>query len=422
MNQTDSENLPRWGNTTKLIVTFSLVVIIGLLLWKFQFVLGPLLFAVVLAYLLHPVAGFLHKKIHIPWRLAATLLYLVIFIILFGLIAWGGISLIQPLQSLIAFLQNVIGDLPTTIAHLSSQAWTLGPFTINLTHLNLTQLWTELQGIISPILASIGTLLGNIASGAVSTIIWTIFTVLVSYFFSLESSGIRSNLIQLNVPRYQADFDLMKKYLSGIWGAFLRGQLTIFVITYIVYSILLAGFGVKYFFALAILAGLARFVPYVGPFIAWTTYGLVAIFQGTTILGLQPFPYALIIVGSAILIDVIMDNLVSPRVMANALAVHPAAVLVTVIVAAKLIGFVGVLLAAPVVASLKLFLHYTTHKLMDLDPWEGLETIPPPPPLRITLANLMNKFRSLRNRKVKSTKNNSDERGQNTQSESPKKE
>ena len=392
MSLPENELEPRWSTTTKLIVTLTLVVIIGFLLWKFQFILGPLLFAIVLAYLLHPVAGVLHRKVHLPWRVAVTILYLLIFLILISLIAWGGISLVQPLQNLITFLQKLVFDLPDTIANLSKQVWVIGPFTINLTNFNLTQLWTELQGIISPILSSLGTLVGNIASGAVSSITWTVFTLIVSYFFAVESSGLRSNMIQLNLPRYQVDFNRMKAYLSNIWGAFLRGQLTIFVLTYFVYCVLLATLGEKYFLALAILAGLARFVPYVGPFVAWTTYGLVALFQGSTIFGLLPFPYALIIVGSAILVDLVMDNFISPRVMSNALSVHPAAVLVTVIVAAKLIGFIGVLLAAPVLASLKLFLHYITHKLMDLDPWSDLETPTPPISLKETIIVFWNQL------------------------------
>ena len=372
MNQVENEKVPQWSNTTKLIVALSIVAIIAFLLWKFQFILGPLLFAVVLAYLLYPVSGFFHKKLHFPWRLAATLLYLIIFLVLIGLLTWGGFSLVAPLQNLIAFLQKTIVDLPKTIADISKNAWTIGPFSINLSNLNLPDLWNELQGVVSPVLSSLGTLLAGIASGAVSTITWTAFTLLVAYFITVESSGLRTNLFKVSIPRYQVDFDNMKKYLSNIWGAFIHGQITIFIITYIVYAILLSALGVKYSLALAILAGLARFVPYVGPFVAWTTYALVALFQGTTIFGLLPFPYALIIVGSAIFVDVIMDNLVSPNIMSNALSVHPAGVLVTVIISAKLFGFLGVLLAAPVLASLKLIMHYTIRKMMDLDPWEDL--------------------------------------------------
>jgi predicted PurR-regulated permease PerM len=385
MDSQPKEAIPQWNNTTKLIVALVLVVLVGFLIWKFQFILGPLLFAIILAYLLYPVAGFLHKKVHLPWRAAATILYLLIFLILIGLLTWGGISLVEPLQNLVSFLQKLVTDLPKTIADLTSQVWMIGPFSVNLSNLNATQLWTDLQGILSPILSSIGTLLGNIASGAVSTITWTAFTLLVSYFFSVESRGTRSNLIKFTIPRYEYDFEMMKVYLSNIWGAFLRGQLVIFVLTYFIYAILLAALGERYFLALAVLAGLARFVPYVGPFVAWTTYGLVALFQGTTIFGLLPFPYALIIVGSAIVVDVIMDNFVSPRIMSSALSVHPAAVLVMVIVSAKLIGFIGVLVAAPVLASLKLFLHYISRKMTDLDPWEDMALPVPPPSIKDTL-------------------------------------
>lgn len=376
------DNQPHWSDTTKLIITFSLVVIIGFLLWKFQFILGPLLFAVILSYLLHPVAGFLYRSVRLPWRVAVTIIYVLIFLILFGLIAWGGISLIEPVQNLVAFLQKLILDLPTELKTLSSQILYIGPFVLNLNNFNLPQIWSQLQGVISPALTSLGTLLGNLASGAVSTITWTVFTLLVSYFLSLETSGLRSNLINFEIPGYQNDFDMMKLHLSKIWGAFLHGQLVVFLLTYVIYSILLGAYGVKYFLALAVLAGLARFVPYVGPFVAWSTYGLVAYFQGTTIFGLHPLGYAALIIGSAIVIDVIMDNFVVPRVMADALSVHPAAVLVTVIVAANLIGFIGVLLAAPVLASLKLIFHYTTRRLMDLNPWIDLEIPEPPPSIR----------------------------------------
>jgi hypothetical protein len=86
-------------------------------------------------------------------------------------------------------------------------------------------------------------------------------------------------------------------------------------------------------------------------------------------------------VGSALISDTIIDNFVSPRVMSNALKIHPAAVLVTVFISASLFGFIGVLLSAPVLASLKLISTYVLNKLMDLDPWDRLDTFPPPQPL-----------------------------------------
>lgn len=374
MSLSEDNSTPQWSNTTKLIVTFTLVAIIAYLIYRFQFILGPLLFAFILAYLLHPIAGWLNKKVHLPWRVAATIIYLLIFLILIGLLTWGGFSLVQPLQNLISFLQKLVQDLPGFITDISKSSVLIGPFTLDLSRLNLTDLWSQLQGVISPLLTKIGILLGNIASGAASIVTWTFFTLIIAYFIDVESSGVRANMIKLRAPRYQQDVERMGKHLSRIWNAFLRGQLIIFTITVAFYSLMLSVLGVHYFFGLALLAGLARFVPYVGPLVAWTTYGLVALFQGSTIFGLLPLPYALIVVGCALVSDTIIDNFVSPRIMSESLDIHPAGVLVMVIISAKLIGFVGVLLAAPVLASLKLFFNYVIRKLMDQDPWENMNT------------------------------------------------
>jgi putative heme transporter len=181
--------------------------------------------------------------------------------------------------------------------------------------------------------------------------------------------------------------------------------------------------GVHYFFGLALLAGLARFIPYVGPFVAWTSYGLVAFFQGSTIFGLSPVAYVALVVGCAWLTDVVMDNFVVPRLMSNALRVHPAAVMVSALVAFNLLGVIGMVLAAPVLATVKLFLEYLLAKMFDQDPWANLDTMPAAispslPPivptlqsrytqLRATFAQLRAKVFKTRMRAPESRENNS---------------
>jgi predicted PurR-regulated permease PerM len=149
-----------------------------------------------------------------------------------------------------------------------------------------------------------------------------------------------------------------------------------------IYTIMLSVMGVNYALGLALLAGLARFVPYVGPFILWVILALVSYFQEFKLFGLEPWAYALIIVGFSWLIDGITDNLIMPRIMASALKVHPAAVLVAAIVAMDLLGILGVIIAAPMLATLQLVGRYFTRKLFDLDPWKGLEETPSQPPIR----------------------------------------
>lgn len=401
---------PRWSSSAKAVIALTIAGLSLAILFRFQNFIAPLLFAFVLAYLIHPLASFLNRKLKIPWRLVSTIIYLVILIGVIALLTWGGISIFDQIQNLITYLQSIIGNLPGWLIKITSEPLKIGPWILDLSKLQVSDLTTQFQGVINSTLGTIGSLLGSIASGVGSTITWTVFILLISYFIMAESDGVSAGMIKLTLPKYEEDIRRMGTQLSQIWNAFLRGQLIVFLVTVAWYSLLLGTLGVRYFFLLALLAGLARFVPYVGPFIAWTTYGLVALFQ-TNYFNLLPFPYALIVVGCAWVSDLVIDNFVSPRVMSNALKVHPAAVLVMVLVSASLFGFIGVLLSAPVLASLKLLLTYVARKLLDVDPWEGMETYPKPEPLSDTIfrfrAKLFNKTNRRQEKKKISKKNNS---------------
>ncbi len=377
---------PRWGGTTKLVIAFTIVAIVASLVITFRALLGPLLLSSILVYLLYPIANFFSERLKIPWRLAVSLIYLVLILATVGLLTWGGISLVDQLQSLVRFLEKRIVDLPQMLNQFESQRYSIGPFQFQLGNTELNALGDQLLRMVQSLFSQIGTLLGSFASSAVTTFGWMMFLIVVSYFILAESGGASRRLFGLSIPGYEYDLRRMSMELGRIWNAFLRGQLVIIGLTILVYTALLGILGLRFFFGLAILAGLARFIPYVGPAIAWTTYGLVAFFQGTTLFGLSPLAYGILIIGIAIVVDNIMDNLVVPRLLANVLQVHPAAVMVAALVGATLLGIVGVVLAAPVLATAKLLMNYVTKKLFDQDPWEGIELeSQPQPPSRIFL-------------------------------------
>lgn len=385
------ERSPRWGGTTKLVVAFTFVAVIAGLLITFRALLGPLLLSFILVYLLYPVASFLSARLKLPWRVSVSLIYLLLLISLIGLLTWGGISLIEQLQSLFRFLERRVVDLPKLLSQFESQTYQIGPFEFSLGGTELNTLGNQLLGLVQTTLSRVGSLLGTFASSAVTTFGYLVFVLIVSYFILSESGGTRSRFFSLRLPGYEYDIQRMSIELGRIWNAFLRGQLVIIGLTIVVYTALLGVLGLRFFLGLAILAGLARFIPYVGPAIAWTTYGLVALFQGYTLFGLTPFAYGIMIIGISIVVDNILDNLVVPRLLANVLQVHPAAVMVAALVGASLLGIIGVVLAAPVLATAKLLVNYTSRKLFDLDPWENIVVEPPRP----SQASLSARLRSI---------------------------
>jgi len=202
--------------------------------------------------------------------------------------------------------------------------------------------------------------------------------LLVSYFVMIESNGLQSNLFKVEVPGYNEDLRRLGNQLSRIWNAFLRGQIFIFGLATLIYIVVLSFFGVRYAIGIAFMAGLAKFLPYIGPGITWIVMALVTYFQPDKPFGLQPLAYMGLVVITTTVIDWIIDSLIAPRVMARSLRVHPAAVLITALIAANLIGILGVVVAAPFLATVMLLGRYTMRKMLDLDPWPAGDSVPVP--------------------------------------------
>lgn len=400
IEQTPSSNSPSWSATTKLVVALTVVAMVAALLIKFQFIIGPLLIALVLAYLLHPVANFLQRKLHFSWNASVAVVYFLIIIFFLSLLTLGGVGLVQQVQSVITIVQDGLRALPTLIEQFSGQVYQIGPFKIDFRAFDLSTLSSQVLGMVQPLLSRTGTLLATLATSTASFLGWTLFVLLVSYFVLAESGGLRGRILNVEVPGYSQDFERLGRELGLIWNAFLRGQIIIFFLAVAVYIVILSILGVRYAIGLAFLAGLARFVPYVGPMVNWVVLVLVAYFQTYKLFGLEPLYYALLVLGIALLVDQIFDNFVSPRILSSALKVHPAAVLVAAIVAANLLGVLGVVVAAPILATVTLLWQYTLRKMLDLDPWPEPEVrqLPPPPGSRllVSIRRYLRTFRQMR--------------------------
>jgi predicted PurR-regulated permease PerM len=370
---------PRWSSTTKLLVGLVIVGIIAFLFIRFTSLLTPLLMVFILAYLLHPVATMISYWLRVSWRAAVNILYFIILIVLIGSLTLGGVGLVAQVQSLIQLVQTIVADLPEYVEALSGQVFQIGPFTLDMRTIDLNAISTQLLSFVQPLLGRTGNIVTAIAGGAAEIFGWTFFVLIVSYFVMVESSGLQSDLIKVEVPGYNEDLRKLGSKLSVIWNSFLRGQIFIFVMSTILYIFVLSAFGVRYAIGIAFLAGLAKFLPYIGPAITWVIMALVTYFQFPTPFGMQPLHYMLMVVITTTVIDWIIDNLVVPRIMAQTLRVHPAAVLVTALIAANLLQILGVVIAAPLLASVMLLGRYTMRKMLDLNPWPPGETVPAQP-------------------------------------------
>ncbi|RJP53787.1 MAG: AI-2E family transporter [Anaerolineaceae bacterium] len=389
---------PRWGGTTKLVVALTFVVIVGALLVRFQNIIIPLFMAFILSYLLHPVAGFLSRWTHLSWRASVGIVFLFIVLILLGLLTLSGVGLVNQIQSLITFVQASLDKLPTIIEDVAVWASRFG---LDLNNIDLSSITDQLLSVGQNLLSQMSSLIGTLAGSVASFLGWTLFVLLVSFFVLAESGGLRNDILKVDLPGYSEDLRRFGLELARIWNAFLRGQIIIFFLTFAIYSVVLSVLGVRYAIGLALAAGFARFVPYVGPAVNWTALALVTFFQPFKLFGMDPLYYTLLVFLIALFIDQIFDNIVSPRIMADALRVHPAAVLVAAIISASLLGVLGVVIAAPTLATLQLFGQYTLRKMFDLDPWPPHEARRTSTRRSKLFTRLRSWWKSIRRRKAK---------------------
>ena len=139
---------PKWSNTTKLIVGLALFSIFAFLFYRFQSLLGPLLITFITAYLMYSPASWLMNRLHINWRLSVAIVFIVILLIIFGLLTWGGLALVEQGQSLVGFLQKAIVNLPTTIQNFLNTPLTIGPFEFDLLSFNLDPIGSEITAAV----------------------------------------------------------------------------------------------------------------------------------------------------------------------------------------------------------------------------------------------------------------------------------
>ncbi|MEA2009056.1 MAG: AI-2E family transporter [Chloroflexota bacterium] len=370
---TGIQKSPPWGTTIKLVVGLTLVAITGGLLLYFRSVVTSLLLASVLTYLFYPLVKFLSSTTRLSWQISTGIIFILMAILLLGALTATGVVVVQQFQSLLRILQKFIANLPNIATNLTQQLEQYGYLTELI---DLNNIANQLIEALQPVLGQAGSLVSSLATGAATSIGKLFFVLMIAYFILADSDKAQNLLDLSEIPDYDYDLRRMGRELRRVWNAFLRGQMILFVLVFIIYALVLSLLGVRYVIGLALLTGLSRFIPYIGIIATLIVIGVAAFFQPINYLGLAPWQYTALVLAVAFVIDKIFDSFVVPRFLGKALGIHPATVLIAAIMAASLLGLVGLILAAPVVATLKLIGEYIFRKMFDLDPWPNAEIEP----------------------------------------------
>jgi predicted PurR-regulated permease PerM len=373
---------PPWGPNTKRAVTLAAAVLLYLFARQIdKNIWGTIIVTMVLAYLLAPVVTFFERRLApiksfsqrralsvvLTWLLVAGLFTLFIVLIVPATVTQLR-AFADDLPTLAADTEDDLRSVLSKPIRIGSETYVPwdeleNAFTQQNGDSGQSSITTTLQDWVLSLADSALGLVG----GAVS-FIFTLFFVLVMLFYLMRDGPVFADYMVHTVPEsYQGDVRRMLHELGLIWNAYLRGQLmlclAIAVATYIAALIL----GLPQPLLLALVAGLLEFIPNLGPAISQIPALLFAFTtSSTTIPGLDAgLVYAVVVSVTYMSIQQLEAMFLVPRILGRSLDLHPFVVLVSILIGADQAGVLGLILAAPVVATLRLFARYLRGKLLD---------------------------------------------------------
>lgn len=357
----------QWDAPTKRIVAIVIAIILALIVYKFRELLTPLAIATLLAFILDPIVDFLEEKTFLSRSLATTLVFLILVAMLLGVLA-APVTAVASVRRLILSLQFDLNRIINDIGDFFNQPVEIWEYQLDLSDV-YAELSTSLRRLVGS--AAEGTLdfVLSVASGAIGLIVWVVFILIAAYYLVKDADRIVEQLDQLAPPGYRNDSKQLRRQITEVWNAFLRGQLLLGTAMAIATAIVDLAIGLPYAWALGLVAGVLEFVPYLGPIIAAIPAVLLAFLQGSSFIPLNNFWFAVLVAGAYIIMQQIENNFFVPRIMGRSLDLHPLAVMIAVLAGGRLGGILGVFLAAPTLATLRVIAGYILSRLYDLDPF-----------------------------------------------------
>ena len=347
----------------------AMVVLVGWLLWSARGALPAFFIGLALAFVLDPIVTFLARR-DVPRWAGVLISYVALVAIIYGLVAYAlppisrqsrefiehlpelGAALSEIEDGLVGWYQGL--PLPAEVRRtVDEQLMGTGETIAGL-----------LRGLVAPTLSAI--------VGAATFLLGLVVVPVWLFFVLKDREGFSRSAAGAMPPTWRADTENLLALIGRIGGRWVRGQLllglSIFIATVIgLTALTFAGFEQfgQFTLVLALIAGVLEWFPIIGPIVA----AIPAILIGFTI-GL---PAAL---AAAILytgIQQLENHILVPKVMGDAVELHPAVLIVALIVGGALFGIGGAILAAPTVAAGRDLYRYGFHRFGGRTPADALE-------------------------------------------------
>jgi predicted PurR-regulated permease PerM len=302
-----------------------------------------LFLAWLLAFVMSPVARFFETQMRISRGIAVAVAYLLALVALGFVLFTTGAAITQQLAQATSQFPDTATKIEATLAGYQS---TLGLDRINI---DLVGLFHSAQGQLGNLAGAIFAQAQEIAGATLATL-GALFLILILSLYMLADSERLLGKLNRVVPRqYSDELQILESSVARAFGGFLRAQLVLAVVQAVLVAIVGTVFGIPYLFLVGTLSALAMVIPFFGPPLA-----LIPPIVAAWIYTPGTFLISTVIL---VAVQTVVVNWLQPRLMRDALGMHPILVLVGLLVGAQVAGVWGALFGIPVIAVLNVFLN-----------------------------------------------------------------
>ena len=325
------------------------VLALGLFLYLLRAVLAPVFLALVIAYLLDPVIDRFEKR-RIP-RTPAIFLFILLVLLAIVAIVLVLVPVVErevsavvasvpaysqrARESVMPWLQKVAGQrLPTTFDEV------------------VNEIGANIQNIPPDVLKPFAAILKKIFSNTLYLMIGLLSMVVVpvfTFYFLRDFDKMKAGVVAM-IPLAYRDWTIGKfRQVDETLGAFLRGQLTVCTVLAALYSAGLLIVGIDMAVVIGVLSGYLFIVPYLGTIFGIVTASLMALLK------YHDFVHVFGVWAVFGIVQLFEAYALTPRVVGDRVGLNPVAIILALLIGGSLFGFLGILLAVPVAAVLKIF-------------------------------------------------------------------
>ena len=345
-----------------LLIWGGIAVALGLA-WLLSSIITPFIWALLTAFILNTLVTWLTRRLGGPRRLWVVVVYFG----LVALVAWGLVSVVPVL---VAQIRQILAEIPNYTDQIESflRGVQLGdlPFTA-------PDIEAALRRGAEQLLGALGTRAPELALLIFERLLKVLLYLVATFYLLLQADRVVQNVRALFPQDVLDELDPWIRRVVTTMGAYLRGQVLLVMIISTATFVGLSILGVRFALVLAIMSGLVVTIPYLGPYAA----GAVAVIVAMTQTQPNNFGWPPLVLGAAVailytVIRQLEDNLVMPFVIGRTVELHPLTVIFVVLAGASLAGILGLLIAVPAAATLKIILEYLWQKVREPDPRESL--------------------------------------------------